>query len=610
MVNGNPVTGATNNTFTPSGSGKVSCHIKVKAKESNYTILDRVLYSSTVVFVKPEGGNDNNSGLDDQHPVKTWQKAYSLLNEKATWDENTIVLIGRSPMNATGNDGGFSITTNLKGNNLSEDYATWKRLVDASHLAKNVTITGKYNGTDYRAVIEGSRYGGQQYIGLFGDTRFEHITFNHTDSRAGNYGNHSQYIFCQYHNLEMGEGIQMTGYNPAHTPGYGGIDGARIVSMQIYGGFNNDARFHKNNDILYNFDTPSGKNNSLEAMERAMPHGKEGFSITLKSGRYSSVCVGGRQSGSKMNGLMGTPNMPVKCTITLDIDRDWNDAHNEANADYDCGIILAGCQEGAMYADADIIVKSGYVARIVSGTEGNLPKNYQGNIEMPANTYAGRANILIDPRKGNGEIDNKKVIVTELYGGSTGRGYSNGYTIDNPVYGYSTITINGGTFKILPENNTEKDDIFCGIFGAGAGGYNGIGDDSHPTPDKHIAYWGSDRILFGDYATAKNDLVNIKCYNANDNTYTIVDPRLTNTKIVINGGIFGTADNNDFDGIYAGGSGFMSPSLFFETDVVPNVAGGNVYGKTGETVSSLTINGGTFYCKNGIFAGGAWPDIR
>ena len=604
MVNGSAVSG-TGNTYTVSSpDAKVSCHVMLSSGE--YTILDRTLYSGTVVFLDPEHGDNGNSGKDDLHPVKTWQKAYSLLEEKASWDENTIVLMSKSNKQATSDNEGFSITKGLRSNNQLDTYSEWKSAVDASHLAKNVTITGKYNGKEYPAVIENYGYNGQRYLGIFGDTRFEYITFNH-DSGAG----HSDYIFCQYNNLEMGEGIQMTNYDPAATPGYGGIDGARIFSMQIYGGFNNDARFRQGknaNAILYNTDSWQDANNSLEAMERTMPHGKEGFSITLKSGRYSSVCVGGRQAGENLNGLMGTPNMPLKCTITLDIDREWNDAHNDNKADYDCGIILAGCQEGAMYADVDIVVKSGYVARIVSGTEGNKIKNYQGNVAMPANTYVGRANILIDPRDGEGKIDNSKVVVTELYGGSTGRGYLNGYTIDNPVYAYSTITINGGTFKILPKDNTQRSNIFCGIFGAGAGGYNGIGDDNHHTPDEHIAYWGTDRILFGDYNTAKNNLVTVNCYNANDNTFTTVDPRLANTKIEINGGVFGTAEKNDFDGIYAGGSGFMSPSLFWEKNVVPNVVGGNVYGKKGETVSSLTINGGTFYCKNGIFAGGRGTD--
>ena len=606
--NNSVIPGATSDIYTPSGANeKVACHVILRSGE--YTILDKTLFSATVVFIKPEGGDDNNSGLDDQHPVKTWQKAYSLLNVEGSWDENTIVLMGLSNAAATGTDGGFAITKNIVNNEPSELYSAWKAKVDASHLAKNATITGKYKDVDYGAVIEGSDTKGKKYISLFGDTRFEYITFHHTNSSPGDGGNHSQYIFCQYHNLEMGEGIQMTGFNPAHTPGYGTVDGARISSMQIYGGLNNDARFRSGTGIL-----------DMEAMERAMPHGKEGFSITLKSGRYSTVTVGGRQStGSQLNGLMGTPNLPIKCTVTIDIDREFNDKHNEANADYDCGIVLAGCHEGAMYADVDIILKSGYVGRVVNGTLGqhrtyNFKYNKDGKTyTFPSNTYAGRANILIDPRDGEGKIDNSKVIVTELYGGSTGRGYSANDVIDNPFYGYSTVTINGGTFKVLPANNTMKESLFCGIYGSGAGGYNGIGDDTHHTVDKLIAYWSPDRqvVLFGEYDVAKNNLVSINCYNADDNYQipTTVDPRNTNTKILIKGGYFGTAGtDNDFDGVYAGGSGFMSPSLFFANGVTPSAAGGNVYGKVGQIVSSLTIDGGTFYCKNGIFAGGRGTD--
>ncbi len=606
MVNNSVVSGATGNTYTTSGANdKVSCHVTLSSGQ--YTILDRTLYSGTVVFLNPDGGrggSDDNDGLTPGTPVKTWQHAYSKLTDGASWDENTIVLMGLSNEAATGVEGGFAITDNLVSNNLSESYSIWKDKVDASHLAKNVTITGKYNDRDYGAIIEGSSYGGRKYIGLFGDTRFEHITFHHTNSRPGDGGNHSQYIYCQYHNLEMGEGIQMTGYVPEHTPGYGGIDGAKIASMQIYGGLNNDARFRSGNGVL-----------DMDAMERAMPHGKDGFSITLKSGHYSTITVAGRQTtSSQINGLMGTPNMPIKCTITIDIDREFNDKHNEAKADYDCGIVLAGGHEGVMYADVDIILKSGYVGRVVNGTLGNT-RNYSfrynnQNYTFPSNTYMGRANILLDPRDGEGRIDNSKVIVTELYGGSTGRGYSNGNIIDNPFYGYSTVTINGGTFKILPANNTQKEKLFCGIFGAGAGGYNGIGDDTHHTIDSKIAYWSPDNkvVLFGKYDNAKGKWVSIHCFNAEDGSYTDVDPTLTNTKLVINDGVFGTDKNHAIDGVYAGGSGFMSPGLFFATNVTPSIYGGNVYGKKGMTVSSLTINGGKFYCKNGIFAGGRGTD--
>ena len=387
----------------------------------------------------------------------------------------------------------------------------------------------------------------------------------------------------------------MTGYNSAHTPGYGKIDGAKVLSFQIYGGLNNDARFRTEGGIL-----------DMDAMEATMPHGKEGFTITLKSGHYSCVTMAGRQSnsGNKMNGLMGTPHMPVKCKVIVDIDHANN---NPADADYDVGIVAAS-HEGAMYADMDIEIRSGYVARVANGMLGN-EKNFTftydgGSYRFPDNTFMGRANILVNPNGG----DNSKVVITELYGGSTGRGYSNDITIKNPFYGYSTVTINGGTFKILPDDNASKDQIFCGVFGAGAGGYNGIGggDTAHPyTPDKHIAYWNTGKtvVLYGDsLAIQGKELTKPHCYNA-DGTFTDVDPTLTNTNILIKGGDFGSA-LEPIDGIYAGGSGFMSPSLFYEERVVPSIYGGNIYGKAGETVSTLTITGGKFYCKNGIFAGG------
>ena len=414
----------------------------------------------------------------------------------------------------------------------------------------------------------------------------------------------------------MGDSIKMEGFNN-NAKDYGTIDGAVTTPMQIFGGFNNDGRFY-----------PLNHKDSIEAFNRSMPHGKEGFSITIKSGFYSAICVGGRQTagaGNPLNGVMGTPTQPIKCTITMDIDRAWNDKYNEnkkLKSDYDAGIILAGNHEGAMYADVDIIIKSGKVARIVNGTLGaqrQFTLEYgDKSYNVPMNTFMGRANILLDPANSENntiEKKNARVVVTELYGGSMGRGHDGSVYINNPFYGYSTITINGGTFKILPDNNTKKKDILCGIFGAGAGGMNGIGygkdtADTH-TPDESIAYWNDtkDVMLYGPYSDAKSNLVSYHCYNAG-NTYTVVNPLMTNTQIIINDGIFGSnAENGKIDGIYAGGSGYMSPGLWTNSSATPSKTGGNVYGSEGEIAAvSLTINGGTFYCENGIFAGGRGTD--
>lgn len=585
---------------------KYSC--KVTVTSGGQELFKDWVSATRVVYLNPKDGNDANVGDTDQAPVKTWKGAYSKLSEQGSWDENIIVLMGESSASVTNDKAtGFNIT-----DNNGQTILTNKMWVAAknSPLFRNTTITGTYKGKEYNGSIEITSL--DKGLPLWGDTRFEHITFKNNSSGDASYKN----IFCQYNNLEMGDSIKMEGFNN-NAKDYGTIDGAVTTPMQIFGGFNNDGRFY-----------PLNHKDSIEAFNRSMPHGKEGFSITIKSGFYSAICVGGRQTagaGNPLNGVMGTPTQPIKCTITMDIDRAWNDKYNEnkkLKSDYDAGIILAGNHEGAMYADVDIIIKSGKVARIVNGTLGaqrQFTLEYgDKSYKVPMNTFMGRANILLDPANSENntiEKKNARVVVTELYGGSMGRGHDGSVYINNPFYGYSTITINGGTFKILPDNNTKKKDILCGIFGAGAGGMNGIGygkdtADTH-TPDESIAYWNEtkDVMLYGPYSDAKSNLVSYHCYNAG-NTYIDVNPLMTNTQIIINDGIFGSnAENGKIDGIYAGGSGYMSPGLWTNSNATPSKTGGNVYGSEGEIAAvSLTINGGTFYCENGIFAGGRGTD--
>lgn len=591
---------------TASYNDKYSCHVTVKSGDK--TLLDTWVNATTVVYLDPAKGNDDNSGYKKEEPVKTWKGAYSKLSEKGSWDENIIVLMGESKASVTNNTtNGFNITNNNTGGNILTK-TKWENAKKDSPLFRNVTITGEYDNDKYNASIEITSL--DIGLPLWGDTRFENITFKNTADGNSAYKN----IFCQYNNLEMGKGIKMEGFK-VNSPNYGTIDGAVTTPMQIFGGFSNDGRFY-----------PLNNKENIDAFKTSMPHGKEGFSITIKSGFYSAICAGGRQTitkdndGNQLNGVMGTPNQPIKCTITMDIDRDWNDKNNQKRTidgveranDYDAGIILAGNHEGAMYADVDIIVRSGKVARIVNGTLGAerpFTLEYGGtSYNVPMNTFMGRANITLDPEHSeNNKIEEKndRVVVTELYGGSMGRGHEGNVKINNPFYGYSTITINGGTFKILPDNNTEKEKILCGIFGAGAGGMNGIGTDTHHTPDESIAYWNDNKdvMLYGPYSVAKGNLVFYHCYNAGDYTSDDVDPLKTNTKIIINDGIFGSTAEK-IDGIYAGGSGYMSRGLWTSAKAIPSKTGGNVYGSKEGTAVSLTINGGTFYCENGIFAGG------
>ena len=622
---------------TLADNDKVGCHVIVKDLSGN-TVLDQWVYKVTVVYLKPTGDisletdliDDKTWGYSPDKPMRTWRGAYSKLEKNASWNENVIVLMqpssyvvtqGFRERKAKTDDSpaetddeyktflknasvgtGFNMTINYKGYDDALGFDEWSNAIQDSIMTRNVTITGKWENNDYTANASIEFNGDTWGLPLWGDTRFENITFKH---KYGSY----DIIYCQYHNLEMGEGVIMSGMPSA--PGYGTIDGANTVSVQIFGGFKNDARF----------DYPS---NPAKLMDWAkyQPHGRDGFSIKLLSGWYSCVCVGGRHTGWTFNGTMGVPTMPVKGTIDIDIDQDYNDKHIKVGytPHYDVGIVLAGNHEGAMFADADLIIRSGRVARVVNGTLGNVRNRtyYYDKREQkyPNNTFMGRANILLAPETSEhfhkGEdlsTTNERVVVTELYGGGTGRGYAGNQTIDNPFYGISTITINGGTFKILPADNRSASIIFSGIYGAGAGGMNGIGDDKHHTNDQRIPYWNADKtvMLFGPYDTAKNNLITYNCYNADTHTHTDIDPRNSYTKIVINGGVFGSK-SQPIDGIYAGGSGYMSSGLFTRSEVTPNVDGGNVYGKEGETVSSLTINGGEFYCTNGIFAGGRGTD--
>ena len=630
------LTGETSNKFIRPASAthkdKYNCQVIVKSNESE--LYKDTLYATVVVYLCPNNITINGTtypkgvdkddaewGYTPDKPMLTWNGAYSKLLEKGSWDENIIVLMGTSSYSVTNNTlNGFNITPNNITKNLLT-FSDWDGLKDKSPLFRNATITGKWEDTDYKGIIE--IWGADKGLPIWGDTRFENITFNN------NGGDFYKIIYCQYNNLEMGKGIIMTGFNQ-NSPEYGTIDGAVTNAFHIFGGFNNDGRFW-----------PLNNTKNIQAYEASMPHGTEGFSITIHSGFYSCISASGRQTSDspKYNGVMGTPNLPIKCKINLDIDRKWNDDHNpirkvknDANAkeedrknDYDVGAILAGSHEGAMYADVDINIKSGKVARVVNGTLGaqrEFTLDYGGKTyNVPMNTYMGRASITLDPEKSENNKDtiiNNRVIVTELYGGSTGRGHTGNVKVNNPFYGYSTITINGGTFKILPEGNKKTDLIICGIFGAGAGGMNGIGygeaEDSTHTPDQSIAYWHDatkrDVMLYDSYKNLynsykeniKDKLVTYRCYNTKD-TYTYVNPLATRTEITINGGVFGT-ESEMIDGIYAGGSGYMSPGLWTKTSATPSQYGGNVYGQEGQTVASLTINGGTFYCKNGIFGGG------
>ena len=352
---------------------KLSCHVIVTTKDG-VELLDKWLfYVKSVVYLCPAGatatmangntisynqGDDTHDGLTPQTAVKTWKGAYSKLEKQGSWDDNIIVLMGKSDQSVTnnGNNGFTSVTFNTS--------SDWEREKAESPFFRNTTITGSWDGVNYKGIIE--MYGGHDRnhsLPIYGDTRFQYLTFNRNNNNE-NY----DILYCQFYNLEMGEGIQMTNYKNMFS-GDGTIKGAVSTSFQIFGGFMDDNRF-----------SPLSTEGNLKKMDDALPHGREGFKIKIKSGHYSSICVGGRQTVDNRNGVMGSPNMPIKCTIDVDIDRKFNNNHNENNSTLDVAIVLAGNHEGAMVGDVDIIIKSGKIGRVVNGSLGARRETINNNV--------------------------------------------------------------------------------------------------------------------------------------------------------------------------------------------------------------------------------------
>lgn len=607
-------------------------------------------------------GDDSNDGKSPYTPVATWSKAYSLLAEDGDWDDNQIVLIGTSSQSDT--DGAFGLGDTGGQSSLTSSYNAWLARAQAKHMDRNATITGKTDNANYNGhmVMGNCADGNHRVLSLFGDTRFKYLTFENAGNTSG-YG----IIACQYYSLEMGEGLKFDKYPTASSASaeVGPLQGTQIPDFQIFGGCNNDSRFMEMNGSVNNF-------------EKYLPH-PDGFNIIIKSGFYSAICVTGRQSSSSsQNGIAGTPNMPVKCNIIVDIDRNHNNNNNEYRsgqyASYDIGAILAGNHEGAQYGDVNIIVRSGIIGRIASGTLGNKRgsynfgasggfagwKSYYGtnaDVPFPFDTYFGRCNILVDPESSesnnNGDI-NKRVVVSEIYGGALGRHMGNqnqGFAMST-FYGKTNITINGGTFDLNTAgtnggkyglaafNNVINNNVYQsqpGIYGSGAGGFNGIGVDSLHTNDVRLPYWdnyysgassydhtvwGDKVVKYGDYNTYKNrsytdgkpsaNKVYIKCRNLEgtedyerDGEYTMIDPAETSTTITINGGDFFPSELPAAQGcgIYGGGNGYVNTRLINgnSNGQTPNPLAGSILGVPGKNAVTININGGTFNCD--VFGG-------
>ena len=624
------------NAFTSSANTT----IKVIATKNGFSpseVASRTLGTAHIVYLDFTNGNDGNTGADATHAKKTWAGAFALLGYgpnaqylRTQWaehgsDNNTRNLANNNVFNGATytstvdnniiylvgdvSESNFSILMGKTIANPSSEYNLMNPIV-TSGFFKPVTISGKYanssNSSTHYARI--SINAGTKYT-LNEDMRFEYVEF------YGNNGTNSTDFQMAYYDLEMGEGITCKNFLSTkdfstYHHGYkqGETNAAHIL---FYGGISCDKRFGTSTNGALNFDY-------------YLPH-PSGYKITIRSGFFSTISPGGTQwdNSTSLNGTMGSPNTPVKCTITVDIDRKWNDDHQagvlgkaaNGNPDCDVAVVIAGVHEGNMYGDVDIIVKSGRIDRVVNGTFG--ANNFISN--HPADSYFGRANILIDPRepstaeRATYPTKNSLVVIRELYGGGLGRFKSSSSKTNQSstyFYGKSSVTINGGTFK-------------SAIYASGAGGVNGIGDDAHHTNDTKLPYLSGTTIAYGDYTAYKSGTkLNVTCHQSRGNIdepdfhtndaaiEETIDLSETSANIQIHGGVFGS-ESSRIEGIFGGGYGYVDSELIGYTGnngAKPNTRAGAIFAAAGQLASSVTIDGDAEIYGN-VYGAGRGSDI-
>lgn len=616
----NPTTSSTrwNGTAITSSNGATIKVIATKTGFAPSEVASTTLGEAHVVYLRLAGAQGNGSGSSSANAVGTWAAAFAKLGYgpnakylREQWAAHGDNNLKNLANNAVFNNATYTSTVDnniiyLVGD-VTEDqfgelmkktpahpeseYGLMNPVVSSGYF-KPVTISGKYanSNSNREGYARINIYHEQKYY-LNEDMRFEYVEF-YGDNGASS----TDFMLC-YYDLEMGDGIIMNNFYSTkdfNTYHHGYAQGVTNTShILFYGGHTNDARFGNT------------AANALDGYDYYLPH-PSGYKITIRSGYFSTISPGGTQWNqyNNINGAMGSPKTPVKCTITVDIDRAWNTAHqsrvlgNGSTPDCDVAVVIAGTHEGTIFGDVDINIKSGRIDRVVNGTFG--ANYFVGN--YPADSYFGRANILVDPREPSSaeasicQNKNDMVVIRELYGGGLGR-FKSDSNKDNQsstyFYGKSSVTINGGTFK-------------SAIYASGAGGVNGVGDANHHTNDARLPYLDGTTLTYGTWANYNtNDKLGITChvgrpditkpdFHTNDaeieETVYLSD---TQANIQIHGGVFGSK-SSPIEGIFGGGYGFVDTELINYTGTngaKPNTRAGAIFATAGKLASSVTIDG-------------------
>lgn len=672
---------AMNHTLTltdaiKSENKKIFCHVTVT--DNDKTIISQIVsyYNvGKVVYLMLNTDNTNTSvnasngmtytykvtdksqpdwGRTPDNPANTWVDAYSLLDEytpaaitKGGYN-NAQVMIDDSKNLVTVDDN-IIVVMGLAKNNYFDN----NNGVDGTVASKPVTVTGKWDGVDYHGCICNT----SDNLSLNADHKFENIGFSISTSGRLR-------MYAHRWNVHMGKGILM-GYEAGLAAGKDDANnykinyadastgtpvGHRAADIAVMGGYLND-----------------GTSNNPEKNEYVNHGRKEGQIIRLESGLWGPVCPGNRQTGECVSYyIMGGPDNPAKTTIIIDIDQAWNDEHRQYKkgefATLDVGCLLTGNHEGTMYADVVLDILSGRMGRVVNGIKGSqrvvganngfktggnyrhIVRNIDSNGDPvsgsgigsttgsgtkwlytsapPPDSYLGRGIINISPAKAVNYTSagsmNDRVSVVELYCGGLGRCHNDGYfhpEVATNFFGQSIVNIEGGTFQ-----NT--------IYGAGAGGVNGIGTDAHHTDDNGIPFYPGgvkDAVWYAsyEYLQESGNLGNIASVSYHNNepmqdrsgatmpTDGTVDLRDTYTFINITGGVFGSEASPV--SIYAGGSGETNDALINMVDApattdiknsvqTPNHQAGCIFGNGEGVASEIRIKNATIY--GNIYGGG------
>lgn len=586
-------TNYSNNTATQTKPTNDAIWIECKAtlKDNNNETLDKYdvyrlnAQAQVVVFIKyTGGGSDNNSGMDKDHPVSTWKKAYSLLPRGGNWDNNIIVVVNGSASNIAA------------------------QINDEDTDGKAATITGEWPWTGTKQVTGGRFYLGNDgyvknsssknaYIGA--PTKFKNIRM---------YSIGAQGRLClMLHDTYFDEGVIMQNFGDL-SGNMGETAGRKAPNFHL---------------MLYTDRTDTRNFTQTKPMN-----------LTIKSGRYGRVMSTRIQGTStteiEQRYLVGKYNMPFKANITIDIPSTNPDGVNSGGATRgytdDIALLCAGSTQGTVYADMKFDILSGRIATLTGGSIGNAISQVT-NYGLPVSTFCGRS--IINIVGANDDV----VKINKLYASTLGRQLNDSgasATCDAYSYGETTINIMHGT-------------VNTGIY-ATAGGILGYENNGHHTNDPRIPYLS----ISGDTGKNVRDGISYLPYNDRRTIATMTgmqvcsneDLPLSNSKVVINieggkinGGIFGGGQGYFADmpvqcapagagslyansyvnisggtingGIYGGGAG--------ATDYYDKAASGNkskftsvatVYGNTNVNIK------GTPNIQGNIYGGGAGVDAR